>query len=196
MIRTVLIRLGGLVAMVSGVLFAVAELLDLPDGVGGRVYYGLLPGGGSLFYNALLVGAMAEVAAIAVLHASRRDRDGIRGLLVSGVAFIGLALMLWGELGEPVAAVLGLLVGSLGVLMLGGVTISMGVHGLPRWCGAALMVWGLALILWLLLPGVGVLGPPFPVSLGGGVVGVSWTVAGFGVFLAAGRRTEQASRIR
>ena len=196
MMRTGLIRFGGLAAMVSGALFAVAELLDLPDGVGGEVYYGLLPGGDSLFYNALLVGAMAATLAIAALYALRRDRDGIRGVLVSVVAFIGLALMLWGELGEPVATVLGLLVGSMGVLILGAVSISVGVGGLPRWCGAALMVWGLALLLWLLLPGMGVLGPPFPVSLGGVVAGASWTVAGFGVFLAAGRRTEQPSRVR
>ena len=194
--RIRLIRLGGLAAIVGGALYVVAELLDLPDGVGGRVYYGFLPGGGSMFFNALLVGAMAATLAIAVLYASRRDSDGIRVVLVSVVALIGLALMLWGELGEPVATVLGLLVGSMGVLMLGAVTISVGVGGLPRWCGAALMVWGLALLLWLLLPGVGVLGPPFPMYLGGILAGASWTVAGLGVFLAAGRRTEQASRVR
>jgi hypothetical protein len=195
MLLTVLIRFGGLAAMVGGSLYAVAESLDLPDGIGGEVYYGLHPGGGSLFYDALLVSTMAATLAIAILYALRRGSDGIRGVLVSVVAFFGLALMLWGELGEPVAAVLGSLVGSLGVLMLGGVTISMGVQGLPRWCGAALMVWGLVLLFWLLLPSLGVLGPPFPVSLGGVVVGISWTVAGFGVFLAAGRRTEQASSV-
>ena len=56
---------------------------------------------GSRFFNALLVGVMAATLAIATLYALRRDRAGIVGVVFSVGAFVGLALMLWGELGEP-----------------------------------------------------------------------------------------------
>ena len=66
MLPSILIRLGGLAAMVSGALYLSAELLNLPGGGAlWRSYYGFLPGGGSLFFNALLVGAMAATLAIA-----------------------------------------------------------------------------------------------------------------------------------
>jgi hypothetical protein len=47
MFSSILIRLGGVVAMVSGALYVLAELLDLPNGGAlWRSYYGFLPGGG------------------------------------------------------------------------------------------------------------------------------------------------------
>ena len=176
--------------MVSGALYVSAELLNLPGGGAlWRSYYGFLPGGGSLFFNALLVGAMAATLAIAALYALRRDIYGVLGTLSSVAAFVGVALTLWGELGSPVAAVLGLLVESVGVLALG--LVSMAVGELAWWCGVALIVWGWALVFLLLLPMMGVLAPPFPVSWGGVLAGVSWIVVGFGVFRAARRGTEQ-----
>ena len=103
--------------MVSGALYVSAELLNLPGGGAlWRSYYGFLPGGGSLFFNALLVGAMAATLAIAALYALRRDISGLLGTLSSVAAFVGVGLTLWGELGSPVAAVLGLWVESVGVL--------------------------------------------------------------------------------
>jgi hypothetical protein len=180
--------------MVSSALYLSAELLDLPDGAVWRSYYGFLPGGGSLFFNALLVGAMAATLAIAALYALRRDIYGALGMLSSVAAFVGVTLTLWGELGSPLAAVLGLFVGSVGVLALGLVTMAVGE--LPWWCGVALIVWGWALVFLLLLPLVGVLAPPFPVSWGGVLAGVTWIVVGFGVFRAAGRRSEQPPRAR
>jgi hypothetical protein len=146
-------------------------------------------------FNALLVGAMAATLAIAALYALRRDIYGALGMLSSVAAFVGVALTIWGELGSPLAAVLGLFVGSVGVLALGLVT-TMAVGELPWWCGVALIVWGWALVFLLLLPLVGVLAPPFPVSWGGVVAGVTWIVVGFGVFRAAGRRSEQPPRVR
>ena len=195
MLPSILIRLGGLAAMVSGALYVSAELLNLTGGGAiWRSYYGFLPGGGSLFFNALLVGAMAATLAIAALYALRRDIWGVLGTLSSVAAFVGLALTLWSELGSPVAAVLGLLVESVGVLALGLVTLAVG--GLAWWCGVALIVWGWALVFLLLLPMMGVLAPPFPVSWGGILAGVSWIVVGFGVFRAARGRTEQPQRER
>ena len=195
MLPSILIRLGGLAAMVSGALYVSAELLNLTGGGAiWRSYYGFLPGGGSLFFNALLVGAMAATLAIAALYALRRDISGVLGTLSSVAAFVGLALTLWSELGSPVAAVLGLLVESFGVLALGLVTLAVG--GLAWWCGVALIVWGWALVFLLLLPMMGVLAPPFPVSWGGVLAGVSWIVVGFGVFRAARGRTEQSERER
>jgi hypothetical protein len=193
-LSSILIRLGGVAAMVSSALYLSAELLDLPDGAVWRSYYGFLPGGGSLFFNALLVGAMAATLAIAALYALRRDIYGALGMLSSVAAFVGVTLTLWGELGSPLAAVLGLFVGSVGVLALGLVTMAVGE--LPWWCGVALIVWGWALVFLLLLPLVGVLAPPFPVSWGGVLAGVTWIVVGFGVFRAAGRRSEQPPRAR
>jgi hypothetical protein len=196
MLPSILIRLGGLAAMVSGALYVSAELLNLPGGGAlWRSYYGFLPGGGSLFFNALLVGAMAATLAIAALYALRRDISGVLGTLSSVAAFVGVALTLWGELGSPLAAVLGLFAGSVGVLALGLVS-TMAVGELPWWCGVALIVWGWALVFLLLLPLVGVLAPPFPVSWGGVLAGVTWIVVGFGVFRAAGRRSEQPPRAR
>ena len=81
---------------------------------------------------------MAATLAIASLYALRRDIYGVLGILSSVAAFVGVALTLWGELGSPVAAVLGLLVGSIGVLALGLVTMAVGE--LAWWCGVALMV--------------------------------------------------------
>ena len=181
--------------MVSGALYVAAELLNLPGGGAlWRSYYGFLPGGGSLFFNALLVGAMAATLAIAALYALRRDISGVLGTLSSVAAFVGVALTLWGELGSPLAAVLGLLVQSVGVLALG--LVSMAVGGLAWWCGVALIVWGWALVFLLLLPMMGVLAPPFPVSWGGVLAGVSWLVVGYGVFRAARGQTEQPQRER
>ena len=195
MLPSILIRLGGLAAMVSGALYVSAELLNLPGGGAlWRSYYGFLPGGGSLFFNALLVGAMAATLAIAALYALRRDISGVLGTLSSVAAFVGVALTLWGELGSPVAAVLGLWVESVGVLALG--LVSMAVGELAWWCGVALIVWGWALVFLLLLPMMGVLAPPFPVSWGGVLAGASWIVVGFGVFRAARRQTEQPQRER
>ena len=140
------------------------------------------------------MGAMAATLAIAALYALRRDIYGALGMLSSVAASVGVALTLWGELGSPLAAVLGLFVGSVGVLALG--LVIMAVGELPWWCGVALIVWGGALVFLLLLPLVGVLAPPFPVSWGGVLAGVTWIVVGFGVFRAAGRRTEQPPRAR
>jgi len=195
MLPSILIRLGGLAAMVSGALYVLADLLNLP--AGGALwssYYGFLPGGGSLFFNALLVGAMAATLAIAALYGLRRDISGLLGTLSSVAAFVGVGLTLLGELGSPVAAVLGLLVESVGVLALG--VVSMAVGQLAWWCGVALIVWGWALVFLLLLPMMGVLAPPFPVSWGGVLAGVIWIVVGFGVFRAARGQTEQPQRER
>jgi hypothetical protein len=195
MLPSILIRLGGLAAIVSGGLYVSAELLNLTGGGAlWRSYYGFLPGGGSLFFNALLVGAMAATLAIAALYAPRRDISGLLGTLSSVAAFVGVTLTLLGELGSPVAAVLGLLVESVGVLALGLVTLAVGQ--LAWWCGVALIVWGWALVFLLLLPMMGVLAPPFPVSWGGVLAGVSWMVVGFGVFRAARGQTEQPQRER
>ena len=192
------IRLGGMAAMVSGVLYVAAELLDLPDRAGWRSYYELLPGSGSLFFNALFfVGALAATLTIAVLYALRRDRYGTLGMLTSVAASVGVALMFWGELGSPVATIVGLLLGSLSVFALGLLTIGIGVWGLPWWCGVALIVWGSALLSrMLLVPVVGFSALTFLVSLGGVLAALPWIVVGFGVFRAAERRTEQPRRVR
>lgn len=168
--RTSFIQIAGLAAMVGGTIYASGELFD----------------GGSLFFVLLLVGAMVAMLAIAALYASRRDTYGSFGVLTSLSAFVGLVLLLVGELGlSDLAAYIGLLLASLGVLALG--IMSMASRVLPWWCGVVLIVWGPTLVLRL----VG-----FSVPLGGILVGIPWIVVGYALFRVETRVGDRPSRVR
>ena len=96
-------------------------------------------------------------------------------------------------LGSPVAAVLGLLVESVGVLALGLVTMAVGE--LAWWCGVALMVWGWTLVFLLLLPMMGVLAPPLSGILGRGISRVKLDRGGLWS-VPSGERTDRAASKR
>jgi hypothetical protein len=193
-----LIRLGGLAAVVGGALYFSGLILYLPakhpidlHGIG-NIFGGLW----LVLFIVLLVGAMAATLAIAALYARRRDFYGAFGMVVALVAFVGVALIFAGEIrlsgrveiyGE--AELCGLLLGSLGVLALG-LVVTIAVRELPWWSGVALVVWGPA-VFWLLLDG-GRFGWTSQATL----LGMPWIMVGFAVFRAAGRRTEPPSKVR
>jgi hypothetical protein len=100
----------------------------------GLVYKGIL-----LAEGVLLVGAMGALVAIADLCALGRGSGALSGALLSVGAFIGVALLLIGELGvSPWAMLVGLMLTSLLSPALG-VVIIRSVSPLPWWCGVALI---------------------------------------------------------
>jgi hypothetical protein len=122
--RTSLIRLGGLAAMVGGVIFA--------------VYGSLLDPEGTLVVPSVLalLGAMAVIVA---LHLLQRERYGRKGALASASAFVGVALILGSFIGFPsfagevllaILGVVGIVVATIGIIALGIFTLEAGV--LPR----------------------------------------------------------------
>lgn len=178
--RAVLIRLGGLAAIVGGVAWTAAFFL------------------GDLLVSALallMLGAMAAIVAIGALHVQQSQWDALVGTLVAcSTAFVGLALSLVSAMslmsGSMSIApdwalpllIVGLLVATGGIVPLGIIAIMGRV--LPWWGGAALIAGSPPLAyLWLLL------GRPW-------LLGVPWAVVGYAVFRAAARRAEQPSRVR
>ena len=153
---SILIRLGGLAALVGGVATATLGVLtvfvvksEIPGSVERTIQKCSyeLPVLNMLFFGAL--------AAIVALHTLQRRRYGSRGTLAALAAFIGLVLLPVGWLvAGPsftpalITAVLmvGELAASVGIVGLGIVTMSAGV--LPRWCGAALIAGSPSLWAW------------------------------------------------
>jgi hypothetical protein len=184
MTRTGLIRLGGLAAMVGGALYALQSLRIWPSHQE------------NVFFLFLVLGAMAAIAAIAALAIQEGGHWKLPWMVgASLVAFVGVALILVYALAWladqdtlPVVGTLlfvGLLVSTLGLLVLGVVAIRFGV--LPWWGGAALIVGSplLALLLRLLLL-------RFPVDL----TGVVWAVVGYAIFRAATQHNQQPARVQ
>ncbi len=203
MASSILIRLGGLAAMVGGVAFL---LLWLPGEFLVKLLrpLGLLPENISATDNVvhvlLMLGAMAAIAA---LHLLQRQRYGWTGAAASLAAFVGLALLATamvvgygatGPAGDPFLALLsflsgvGLLTATVGIVALGIVTMAQGM--LPWWCGAALIA-GSPPSVFLCVVFLGLLGGAAMVPVGAG-----WALVGYAVFRAGGRRTQQPSRVR
>jgi hypothetical protein len=192
-----LTQLGGLVTIVCGVLYAAQGLavwLSEPPFSLGIPY---LDRASNLTIQTivnvtdvvLLVGALAAVATLYTLH---RGAYGMAGTLFSLAAFVGFALLIVLGLGDvfqgfrslsSTPLIWGHTLALLGGVGLGAVTIA--VRVLPRWCGVALIVGTLS------LEPAALLGELF-VTL----TGVAWAVVGYAIFRAAGRRTEQPSRVR
>ena len=197
-----LIRLAGLAAMVGGVVYAgVAFIVEQP--LAEYLYYM-----GNIAYGFIAVSLpLGAMAAIAALHTLQRQRYGLWGTVVSLTAFVGLALAV-GALTVGVistspdiyslfnALVIGLLVASAGITLLGGLSISTGM--LPRWCGVALMAGSPVGVFVTMIPSAALsLGGTNPIegvfqALGG----VPWVLVGFAIFRAAGRQIERPSRVR
>jgi hypothetical protein len=192
--------LGGLAATTLGLLYVLQErgitLGFIEKAVRKGAYEG--PVG-----NLLLLGALA---AIASLHFIQRRRYGRLGALASvsaigGIAMVVIGFLVSGSASDTVFYVgisllaVGVVVGSTGVVLLGIVTIGSGV--LPRWCGVAVIAGsppGVAIMFLFLTPLV--MARALPGEIGWALAGIPWIAVGLAVFLAAGRRTEQASRVR
>ena len=191
--RTSLIRLGGLVAIVGGVASTAVFLL-------GDLLVALLPLGplersiqsGSIqgpILNLLVVGAMAAIVAIAVLHTLQPQHSMRNVVLASLAAFAGLVMCMLGFLAFTDTllvfvglVIVGLVIGTLGIIALGIMITDADV--LPWWCGVSLALGsplpGFVFFIWGL----------------GGLLGVPWAVVGYALFRAVPRQAQQPSRVR
>jgi len=213
MLASILIRLGGVAAMVGGAASATLGVLtvlvlgvkyEIPGSIERAIQKG---GYEPPVLNMLLFGALAAIAA---LHIVQRRHYGRWGAFASFAAFIGLVLLpvgwlvavAWLVAGPSftpalITAVLvvGVLAASVGIVGLGIVTMSAGV--LPRWCGIALIAGsppGVG-ILFLFLSPLGMAGI-LPGEAVWELAGIPWIVVGYAIFRAAGRRIEQHPRVR
>jgi hypothetical protein len=204
---SVLVRLGGLVAIVCGLAATALGLLyvlqerDMTLGfIDKAVRKGAYEGPVGTM---LLVGASAAIAA---LYLIQRQHYGRLGALASASAIGGIAMVVIGFLvsGSPSDTVfavgiglliVGLVIGSTGVVLVGIVTITARV--LPRWCGIALIAGsppGVA-IMFLILTPVGMTGV-LPGEIGWALAGIPWIAVGYAAFRAASRQAQQPSRLR
>ncbi len=191
--HALLIRVGGLAAMVGGVIYALEHASDA----------------GQPPFILLLIAAMVTVASIVALIL-QRERYGSSGALASLIAFVGLALVLVGDLvtnsvtgASPIAdwglmfLILGILAATGGLVVLAIITINAGL--LPWWGGAALIAGSPFGVLLLIM---------FPSWLSESLVeeplqqavealpGVLWALVGYAIFRASTRLPEQPSRAR
>ncbi len=195
--RTGLIRLGGLAVMVGGVSYTALSLAvwlseppfsrSIPylDSASDLRIQTLV----NLFEVFLVLGALAAIATLHVLH---REFYGRAGMLVSVIAFVGVTLLLVVGLGDVLRSLVflsstqltwGFVSAVLGGMGLGIVTIAARV--LPLWCGVALMVGSIGFGPALLLG-----------ELFAALVGAAWALAGFAIVRARARPSERSSRVR
>src|ERR671910_1828648 len=204
-----LIRLGGLAAMVGGVVYAgvgllekrLAEDLVFTGNIGYRIIVVSLP-----------LGTMAAIVALYALH---RQRYGRAGTVLCLTAVLGLALATGALILRFLAAypihafpgrpsywawffswplLLGLLVATAGMVLLGILSVARGI--LPPWCATALMVASPFVGVFFTMTasaaaGGSALGRAFA-ALGG----VPCAVVGYYIFRAARQRTERPARVR
>jgi hypothetical protein len=191
--RTGLIRLGGLAAMVSGVLFLAFPLLG----------YGLAGFMHPFFYRVEEVLLFLIVVAVGLVpvgmlgfHALQRQSHGRIGLAgfylvvtASLVVAAGIAdYFIWGDFlqeAPPVWLGWGLLGLLVGFVLYGAATLRAKV--LPRWCGVAFIA---TLPVALALSG--------PLSFGSmfGVFGLAWLALGYALWSQRVTSTERPSRVR
>jgi hypothetical protein len=201
-----LIRLGGLVAMVGGVLYAGVGLLvgRLAEEL---VYIGNI--GYVFIVVSLPLGAMAALLALYGLH---RERYGRAGLVLCLTAFVGLALatvaLTLGVLATyPISAfpdsawifswllLLGLLVATVGLVLLGALSVAWQV--VPPWCGVAVMAGSPFGVLLTMIPSEALAGGSLIGRAFQALGGVIWVVVGYYIFRSAGGgRTERPARVR
>jgi len=213
MLASILIRLGGVAAMVGGAASATLGVLTVlvlgvKYQIPGSIERAIQKGGYEpRVLNMLLFGALAAIAA---LHIVQRRHYGRWGAFASFAAFIGLVLLpvgwlvavAWLVAGPSftpalITAVLvvGVLAASVGIVGLGIVTMSAGV--LPRWCGIALIAGsppGVG-ILFLFLSPLGMAGI-LPGEAVWELAGILWIAVGYAIFRTAARRTERPARVR
>jgi len=214
-----LVRWGGLAAMVAGVAYAVQGLL-VPPLVGllvprdavrmtpalkeeGISPEGVIPGGrimediNTVFFVLLVLSVMALIASVHALQVESYgpevvERIGLGALTVLP-SILGVALILVGYLDD---------IGGLryqGLADLRPVALNLELLG---WAVAAVGLFLLAMVTLVVreLPwwaGLAMMaGNPLIVLFLGPLLGVAWALVGYVVFRAAGRRTERSPRVR
>jgi hypothetical protein len=207
-LSSMLIRLGGLVAMVCGVLYAALGLTVFAHLNSGNK----LSASEELAWRlanvsdvVFLVGALVAVAALATLCILHGGGSRLAGTLVSLATFVGLTFLVvfalddvfrWFGLGyvfmwSGSTLIGGMMMATFGGLMLG--AMSMIVEVLPVWGGVALIVGSLSLGPTAL---IGDLFVPSEYFVFVALAGVAWATIGFAIFRAARRRTDRPSRVR
>ena len=148
----------------------------------------------------VLPGAMGAIAGV---HALQRAYYGLVGTLASLIAFSGVVLLLVGAVIEILWGptfdlsllflVPGLFISTIGLLLLGAITISTGV--LPWWCGTLLILGSPFLALFL--PSALQIVLPYPYEiLHPLLVGGVWTLVGYSLLRQARvRPTPHPSRV-
>ncbi len=192
--HTLLVRSGGLAAMVCGALYALERY---------RTSFDAGPP-----FILLLIAAMLATASIAVLL--QRERYGRSGVLASLASFVGLALVLMGNQiinsvtgSNPLASWgftalgLGFLAATIGLVVLAIVTIN--ARLLPWWGGVALIAGSpFGVLLLITLPATlseSLLEGPWQ-RLAEALVGVPWVLVGYVIFRAGARPSGRPSRVR
>ena len=208
MASSILIRLGGLAAMVGSVIYAALGLTVFAHLNSGNK----LSASEELAWRlanvsdvVFLVGALVAVAALATLCILHGGGYRLAGTLVSLATFVGLTLLVvfalndvsrWFGLGyvfmwSGSTLLESTLLATFGGMFLG--AMSMIAEVLPVWGGVALIVGSLS------LGPTSLIGDLFtPSEYFGSVVlaGVAWATVGVAIFRAARRRSERPSRVR
>jgi hypothetical protein len=211
MVSSVIVRSGGVVALVGGLAATILGLLYVLQAWGMTLDFtakAILKGGyEGPVATMLLVGASSAIAA---LHFIQRRRYGKLGALASASAIGGTMMVVSGFLvsglvsdtafilGIGFLLTVGVVVTSAGIVLLGIVTISARV--LPRWCGIAVIAGsppGVAILFMFLAP-LALVGnlPPGSGQIGWALAGIPWIVVGYAIFREARRRTEQPARVQ
>ena len=180
--------------MASGLLWIVGGLLNLaypqdPPGALGHFLNYL----GTALFSAAYLGMLGGLAG---LHARQVQSYGRLGTAGFFLAFVGAALAFVGQGQSAIFAqkgtlgwlfsdpgygfMVGILLTSLGLVLLGVATLRAGV--LPRWCGFGLI----ALVVFLALGAFG----------GFVVVGLIWLALGYALWRQVGTSIEEPSRVR
>jgi hypothetical protein len=207
---SVIIRIGGLVAMVGGLAATTLGLLYVFHAWGMTFDFTAMALQKGHYEGPvgpmLLVGALTAIAA---LHFIQRRRYGRLGALASASAIGGTAMVVTGFLVSGLDSdtafflgigllTIGVVVASTGIVLLGIVTITARV--LPRWCGIALLAGsppGVAILFMFLAP-LAMVGnlPPGSGQIGWALAGIPWIVVGYAAFRAATLQVQQPSRVQ
>ena len=198
---SILIRLGGLAAIVGGITATTLGLLYVLQARGVTLdFTEKALQKGTYETPVLTILLLGVLAAIAALHILQRERYGRQGALASVVAFVGLVLIPVGWLmplitmAAPLVTI-GVVAASVGIVGLGIVTIKAGV--LPRWCGAAVVAGSPPfVVIEFAFASLLVAASILPGEVAWALAGVPWIGVGYAIFRAAGRRTERPSRVR
>jgi hypothetical protein len=217
MLSSIQIRLGGLLAILGGTASAAVGLLYVFEARGLVLAFTEQALRKGHYENpALTMLLIGVLVAIVTLHVIQRRHYGSRGALAFFVTIAGVAMIVGGSLlgalgpsmayATMLASVVGILAVSVGMVVLGIVTMMSGV--LPRWCGAAVIAGSplfvflgfmIANLVEMSLSSIG-LSSEVPGGLGWGMLwvlaGVPWAIVGYAVIRAGARQAGQPSRVR
>jgi hypothetical protein len=203
----ILIRLGGLLAIVGGLAATILGLLYVLQAWGMTLDFtamALQKGHYETPVATILV--IGVLAAMVALHIVQRRHYGRWGALAAIAPIAGVAMVVIGFQGSALASdtafslgigllTVGVLVATIGFVGFGIVTISAGV--MPRWCGIAIIAGSpLGVMTLLIFSTLLVMARILPGEIGWALAGIPRIVVGYGAFRAARRGTVRPTRVR